>query len=45
MTVKRLLRAVPATVTREANACALKMVMGLEVNVGMRTGNTVDART
>ena len=45
MTVRRLLRAFPATVTRAARARALKTVIGMAVSVGMRTGKTVAART
>jgi hypothetical protein len=45
MTVKRLLRALPATVTNVPKARALKTDMGEAVRVGISTGNTVDART
>jgi hypothetical protein len=45
MTVKRLLKALSATVTRDASARALKTVMGVEIKVGIKTGNTVEART
>lgn len=45
MVVSRLLSALPATVTSEAKARALKAVIGVAMSVGMRTGNTVEART
>lgn len=45
MTVKRLLSALPATVTSEARARALKTVIGMAVKVGINTGKTVEART
>lgn len=41
----RLLRALPATVTKDANALALKAVMGVATSVGIKTGKTVFART
>jgi hypothetical protein len=44
-TVIRLLNALPATVTRDAKALALNTVIGVAISVGMRTGNTVFART
>ena len=45
MADNRRLSALPATDTKDARACALKTVMGMAVNVGMRTGKTVEART
>ena len=45
ITVNLLLSALPATVTNAANARALNTVIGRAVNVGMRTGKTVEART
>ena len=45
ITVNRLLKAFPATVTRDANARALKTDIGIAVNVGIKTGKTVEART
>lgn len=45
ITVSRLLSAVPATVTRDARARALNTVIGIAVKVGIKTGNTVAART
>lgn len=44
-TVRRRLRAFPATVTRDAIARALNADIGMAVSVGRRIGNTVDART
>jgi hypothetical protein len=43
--VNLLLKALPATVTRDANARALKTDIGIAVNVGINTGKTVEART
>lgn len=45
MTVNRRLNAFPATVTSDASARALKTVIGIAVNVGIKTGKTVEART
>jgi hypothetical protein len=45
MMVRRLLNALPATVTRVASARALKTDIGDAVRVGNKTGNTVEART
>jgi hypothetical protein len=45
MTVSRRLNAFPATVTSDASARALKTVIGTAVNVGIKTGKTVEART
>ena len=44
-TGNRLLNALPATVTRDAKALALNTVMGVLMSVGIKTGNTVFART
>ena len=41
----RLLRALPATVTKAPSARALNAVIGSFVKVGNNVGNTVDART
>lgn len=45
MTVNRLLNELPATVTSDARARALNTDIGIAVNVGINTGNTVEART
>ena len=45
ITVSRRLNAFPATVTSDASARALKTVIGMAVNVGIKTGKTVEART
>ncbi len=45
MTVRRLLKADPATETRDASARALKADIGIAVRVGIRMGKTVEART
>ncbi len=45
MTVSRLLKEFPATVTSDAKARALKTVIGIAVSVGINTGKTVEART
>jgi hypothetical protein len=45
ITVNLRLNAFPATVTRDANALALNTDIGIAVNVGIKTGNTVEART
>jgi hypothetical protein len=42
---KRLLRAGPATVTSDARARALNVVIGVCIRVGMSTGKTTLART
>jgi hypothetical protein len=43
--VKRLLNALPATVTNDARARALKAEIGVTVRVGRRVGKTEAART
>jgi hypothetical protein len=45
ITVNLRLNAFPATVTSDAKALALNTDIGIAVNVGIKTGNTVEART